>query len=165
MGESVYYEFMNLSTAKAERHALWLYPEPNGSAIVDECGDNPLDQARGYLRALEAGSYADDLDAVVIYWSVVVGDPIDGGCRGIEAAPFQRDNPLKNFLDYYSWPVELTSRKALNWYTMEVRQDRFESFWTAMGWIPSPLQHKCAMAAILRAHLNTTVCPEGKCIT
>lgn len=65
-----------------------------------------------------------------------------------EAAPFQRLNPLEDFLSFYSWPIHAITGERLNWNRLPVPDQR----WTpdqgdkggfiqeVTGWKPSPLQ-------------------------
>lgn len=146
---------------------LWLYPELNGESMVDdyyeEDGDEQLRQYVKYLEREHPEYLAED--AVRIDWFVAGrrrsygARQAAGPTRGdvFESAPFQHQSSglmikfpeHEDFLTHYSWPRDVVTGELLDWFTLEVRHDRFPEFSAALGWVPSPLQPTCPLLSIM----------------
>lgn len=144
---SAAWEFDSLQSGNSRRtEELWLYPELNISAMVDDYLD--LDgegQLTEYVRHLSR-KYPQYLeqDAVPIYWSV------HGEGFGPEPAPFQQGNPTADdFLTFYTWPVSAVTGEQLDWFRLPVRYSRFPEFGEALGWVPSPMQPTAPLRSIM----------------
>jgi hypothetical protein len=125
---------------------LWLYPELDCSACVDdvylESGADQLAYYCDYVR--RRYSHWWDADAVPIYWSVR-GDS-DG--FGSEQAPFDLTR-RSNILTYYHPPVSVRTGDHINWYRLPVINDRFPKFAAALGWLPAPGQLSAPLRSII----------------
>lgn len=137
---------------------LWLYPELDCSACVDDVypasGEEQLAYYCDYIRK----RYRDwwDADAVPIYWSVVGAD----AAFGSEKAPFDLTGG-DNVLTYYYPPVNLRTGEEVNWYSsLPVINSRFPQFAAALGWLPSAGQ----LLAPLRSIVNGTPQPVRVCV-
>lgn len=139
--------FRSLQSGVEKRADLYLYPELDCSAMVDEVhyldGEGQFEE---YVQFLER-KYPQWLtsDAVPIVWSVVGG-------KTYEAAPFTGDEPSwGDFLAHFTWPVHAQTGERLDWYRMPVVNDRFPEFAEALAWTPSPLQPTCPLSSILQS--------------
>lgn len=130
--------------------ALWLYPELDCSACVDDVyeatGDEQLAYYCDYIRCRYRQWWDDD--AVPIYWTVR-GDADGFDC---EQAPFHSGDPYgdNNVLKYYRTPISVRTGKAVNWYRLPVINDRFPKFAAALGWLPSPGQLTAPLRSIIQ---------------
>ena len=119
---------------------LWLYPELDCSACIDECyeatGEEQLIYYVQYLKDRDRYSHWWDNDAVPICW-FVIGDDDAFGC---EQAPFHV-NDCNDILTFYHTPINVRTGHPVNWYTsLPVINKRFPKFAAALGWMPSPGQ-------------------------
>lgn len=134
-------------TARVDR--LYLYPELEGSSMVDDYWDEDgAGQFKAYYRYLER-KYPQwlEADAVPIYWTV------EPSC---ETAPFQQLEhwgPFEDFLTVYSWPEDPKTGERLDWYKMPVINDRFPKFAAALNWTPAPLQRSCPLRTIMQVKM------------
>lgn len=130
------------------RTELRLYPELDGSSVVDEY--HYLDsegQFEHYIQYLKR-HHMDWLhaNAVPIVWSVL-------GAGIGESAPFLQaePRPAGDFLTHFTWPVDATSGDYLDWYQLPVVNDRFPEFAKALAWTPSPMQPTCPFRSLLQS--------------
>jgi hypothetical protein len=125
---------------------LWLYPELDCSACVDDVytasGDEQLAYYCDYIR--RRYSHWWDADAVPIYWAVRG----DGNGFGTEQAPFDLTD-CRNVLTYYYPPVNVRTGEQVNWYKLPVINDRFPEFAAALGWLPAPGQLFAPLRSII----------------
>jgi hypothetical protein len=124
--------------------ALWLYPELECSACVDDCDGNGQEQLAYYCRHIRR-KYPQwwDADAVPIYW-FVRGDDDGFGC---EFAPWHDG---ENVLMFYRTPISVRTGEPINWYRLPVINRRFPKFAAALGWLPSPGQMFAPLRSIIR---------------
>lgn len=126
---------------------LYLYPELDGSAVVDEYhyldGEGQFEQYVQYLQQQHRNWLR--ADAVPIVWTV-------RGSGVAEAAPFMEPEvPWGDFLTHFSWPIDSKSGEYLDWLQLPVINDRFPEFVKALAWTPSPLQPTCPFRTLLRS--------------
>lgn len=136
----------------AVRTDLWLYPELECSAMVDDVHElDGQGQFEEYVQYLEQ-RHSEWLkaDAVPVIWSVH-----NGWDRSVfEAAPFTAWGDAAswgNFLAHYTWPEDAHTGEPLDWYALPVINDRFPEFAKALGWTPSPLQPTCPLTSLVRS--------------
>lgn len=145
------WEFRNKRSGYRRQVDLVLYPELDCSAMVDDYYNlNGDDQLREYVQYLEQ-RYPQwlEADAVPIYWSVET----PAWDLGEGAPPFlgaHLEQPMPNFLDYFTWPTDVNTGARLDWFSLPVVNDRFPEFAEALAWTPSPFQPSCPLATILR---------------
>ena len=127
---------------------LSLYPEIDCSACIDDVEDRSGDrQLAHYVDVIQRRHPRWwEADAVAIHW-FVEGDGV------FEAAP-NNDDGYKNFLTLFTPPVDAESGEPLNWWRLEVRNERFPAFAEALGWLPSPFQEFAPLRSIVT---NATV--------
>lgn len=143
------WEFRNKRSNFRFQADLYLYPELDGSSMVDDYygeldGEGQLDEYISYVQR----NYPDQLrsDAVPIYW--YVQGP--GICEG--APPFLGHNyhgPVTHFLDFFTWPRDVNTGDQLDWFSLPVLNDRFPEFAEALAWKPSPFQLHCPLRTIV----------------
>jgi hypothetical protein len=124
---------------------LWLYPELECSACVDECDGDGAEQSAYYCDYIRT-HYSQwwQADAVPIYWSVI-GDR-DG--FGSETAPCAA-NLLRT---YYYPPRHATTGETINWFKLPVVNQHFPDFAAALGWLPTPFQATAPLRSILEGN-------------
>ena len=130
--------------------SLYLYPEINCSPCVDYCdsddGIDQLDYFVDYIRERYPDQW--EADAVPIAWFVCS----DAGRNECEFAPFTNDPILghhKNFLDYFTWPVDIATGELVDWFKLPVQNRRFPEFAQALDWTPSPFQPYCPLRSLI----------------
>lgn len=131
---------------------LYLYGELDCSAVVGDY--DHLDgegQLAVYLEYLEENypQWLED-DEVPILWSIRGGTvsefaPFQVGKFALESA----GGPSEDFLSYFTWPVDRSTRADLDFFKPPVRIDRFPEFAEALDWMPSALQPTCPLRSIL----------------
>ena len=130
---------------------LWLYPELDCSACVedakDQSGAGQLARYVDVIRRRHPQWW--EADAVLIEWSVC-GEGI------FETAP-NDDRDCKNFLTLFTPPVDAETGEPLNWWRLPVRNTLFPAFAKALGWLPSPFQEFAPLRSIVS---NVTVLAE-----
>jgi hypothetical protein len=135
------------------RDRLWLYWEPECSAISDDYTPDEANARamwniwKGSL-ARGSGGYANELgpDWVRIWWFV------EGDLK-LEAAPHEAPyfthEKSQDFLTFYTWPVDPETKKPLDWLKLPVQRKVWNSRQANKGgfigeylngWRPSPLQ-------------------------
>ena len=144
MAKWSYTDFEGRMTRESE---LWLYPEINYSACVDEVyGESGEYQLQYFVQEVMKHCPEEwEADAVLIYWSVM---PVH------ETAPFQNREAWRfdeNFLSFFSWPCNPGTGENLDWYRLPVINDRFPKFAKALAWTPSPLQSYCPLRSIMES--------------
>lgn len=144
------WEFRSRRSGYRKQCDLFLYPELDGSSMVD--AHYRLDgegQLREYLRYLERNHPEWlEADAVPIYWSVISA----GGKSVWETAPpfLPGIYPDRNhFLTYYEQPRDVSTHEPVNWFGLPVVNERFPAFAEALGWTPSAFQAYCPLATIM----------------
>jgi len=160
------YEFYARRGRMKHVQGLFLYPELDGSSVVDEYyglldGEGQLEAYVEYIESKHPGWWQND--AVPIVWGV---EPTS------ECAPFQsglgwrlsRESPDlirtlengANFLTYYTWPVDVRTRERLDWFSLPVRIDlRFQEYAQALAWVPTPLQPFCPLRSIMESRAGS----------
>jgi predicted GIY-YIG superfamily endonuclease len=145
--------------APRRQSPLWLYPELDLSAGIDNCwdedGEGMLDYYLDYIEREHPEWLA--ADAVPICW-FVEGDGV------IESAPFQHlevaypHDPvmwdLDTFLTHFTWPWRKRDDgefERLDWMRLPVRNDRFKAWAEALGWTPSPMQPTAPLSSIIQS--------------
>lgn len=140
--------FRSRESGIERRVDLYLYPELDGSAVVDEYdyldGEGQFEEYVQYLQR----NHMDWLhaDAIPIVWSVA-------GPGICEAAPFPQEEapPWGDFLTAFTWPVDAKTGDYLDWYQLPVRNNRFPEFAKALAWTPSPMQPTCPFRSLLQS--------------
>jgi hypothetical protein len=139
--------------------ALWLYPELDCSASIDDVlpasGEEQLAYYVDYIRRRYPHWW--NADAVPIYWSVMG----DGDGFGSEEAPFHDADSIGNVLTYYYPPINVRTGNLINWYRLPVINNRFPEFAAALGWLPAPGQ----LFAPLRSIVNGSPQPARRNLT
>jgi len=130
---------------------LYLYPELDGSAVVDEYhyldGEGQFEEYVQYLQRRHPEWL--QADAIPIVWTV---RSKTGDSDVYEAAPFQQSEPpWRDFLTHFTWPADARTGEPLDWYRLPVANDRFPEFAAALAWTPSPLQPTCPLRSILNS--------------
>lgn len=131
-----------------ETVAIWLHPEIYGVPMLDDFlhlnGEDQLAIYLAWIMAAKADLWK--ADAVPIYWSIR-GEGI------AETAPFtQEPYGDENFLTFYSWPQDVETGEALDWFSdLPVQDTRYPDFADALGWRPSPLQATAPLRSILKS--------------
>lgn len=123
---------------------LWLSPEIYLEPCVDELYNNGgADQFWYWVGEVQDRYPVEyEADAIPIYWSVL---PVH------EVAPFQTlEWTTDDFLSFFTWPVDSYGR-SIDWFSLEVRHDRFPDFVEYLGWKPSPLQRTCPLRSIVES--------------
>jgi hypothetical protein len=127
---------------------LWLYPEIDCSACVDDVydlsGEEQLDYYVDYIRARHPDWW--EADAVPICWSVR-GDGVFE--EAPNNAPYGPTDNGENFLTFWTPPVDAETGEPLNWWRLPVRNMRFPAFAKALGWLPSPFQEFAPLRSIV----------------
>lgn len=142
------WRYFGLRGGFERREDMWLYPELDGSSVVDDYYDlDGRGQLREYIRYLVRG-YPDELrnDRVPIYWSVQPA--METAPPFLDPAPVFGD---RHFLKWFTWPEDPITRERLDWFSLPVVNDRFPDFADALAWTPSPLQPFCPLRTILTA--------------
>ncbi len=131
---------------------LWLYPELDCSAMVDEHYDESGDaQLRAYVQYIkDRYPHWWEMDAVPIYWSIK-------GPGTAETAPFQHPDYRQTFLTDFTWPVDRTTGEKIDWFTLPVNNDRFPGFADALGWIPGALQPFAPLRSIMASKAGQVI--------
>jgi hypothetical protein len=57
--------------------------------------------------------------------------------------------PDKNFLTFFTPPVDAKTGEFMNWWRLSVRNTRFPAFAKALGWLPSPFQQFAPLRSIM----------------
>jgi hypothetical protein len=148
---------------------LWLYPELDCSACVEDCyeksGDEQLRYYVNYIKTAYDGRYRHwwDNDAVPIYWTVM-GDDDGFGC---EQAPFELDGyGGDNVLTIYNPPINVRTGEQINWYKdLPVINSRFPEFAAALGWLPSPGQLTAPLRSIITGPVAARCSARGRLLT
>jgi len=125
---------------------LWLSPEIAYEPCVDYIWDEPGEIQFWYWVEKVQTNYPDEYasNTVPIAW-FVEGDGI------FERAPWnERTYESKDFLDYFTWPIDRDGYK-INWFNLEVRHNRFPEFAEALAWTPSALQPNCPLRSIVES--------------
>ena len=128
---------------------LYLYPEPDLLTSLDDIYFEGID---GYDEVL---FYRDELndrkmlnDTVPILWFVSsISKP---GLSEIAPLHFYKHDwdIRRDFFTNYTPPISDT-KGQLNWFSLPVFPLKFESFWTALGYMPSPFQSYLPMKSIM----------------
>lgn len=139
--------FESRASGYEKRRDLYLYPELDCSAMLDDYWDEPgEDQLATYIQRIkEEDPKWWAADAVPIYWAV---QSDQGGIY--ECAPFQphyQFTESMHFLTDYTWPHD-EDGEWLDWYALPVRNDRFPEFARALNWLPAPLTPTCPLRSI-----------------
>lgn len=135
--------FRSIRSGIQRTSELWLYPELDCSACVDDVWDDDgqvqLDYYIEYIRK----RYSDlwDQDAVPIYWTVMPAH---------ETAPFTCQPSWGDFLHHYTWPTDSNGQR-LDWLRLPIINDRFPEFASALGWTPAPFQPTAPLRSIMTA--------------
>ena len=121
---------------------LWLYPELDCWACIDDADVQSGVAQLAYYESYVQRRYPEmwEADAVRIDWFVEG----DGGV--FEFAP---TTPARNFLTFFSHPVDAETGEPLNWWKLPVRITRFPAAAKALGWVPSPFQTVAPLRSIL----------------
>jgi hypothetical protein len=140
---------------------LWLYPELNCSACIDDCYDQTGDEQLRYYCDYIQRRYSHwwESDAVPIYWAVM-GDDDGFGC---ERAPFHTDDG-NNILTFYRAPINVRTGEPVNWYRLPIINNRFPKFAAALGWLPSPGQLTAPLRSIVHGvpQMTHSTVPTGE---
>ena len=121
---------------------LWLMPEIRFEPCVDDLFDYSGEEQFWYFVETIQRECPDEYeaDALPIYWSVM---PIH------ETAPFQDLTwSSGDYLSYFTWPEDQDGQR-IDWYSLEVKHDRFPEFSSFLGWKPSALQTTCPIRSIV----------------
>lgn len=137
---------------------LWLMPELDYEPWLDEwypeCNKSPFWFWADWVKKKCPEAY--EANAIPIYWTVM---------PSYETAPFQDlEWATDDFLTFFTWPLDRFGNR-IDWYSLEVRHDRFEGFSQDLGWKPSPLQRYCPLKSIVESKLGRwTPAPTARAI-
>ena len=122
---------------------LWLRPELLLEPYVDEwCPSSGQSQLSFWVNSVKR-SYPEEYeaDAVPILWLVM---------PAAEFPPYQKlDWTQKTFLSHYTRPYDSTG--FVDWFSLEVRNDRRPEFAQQLGWEPSAMQPTCPLRSIIES--------------
>lgn len=140
--------FESLRSGMQRTTDLWLMPELDYSAVLDDWGhldgEGQLEEYADYVKSQHPEWIEEN--AVPILWSIA-------GRATFESAPFQtggfgREANRQDFLSFYTWPWDQATGEQVNWFKLPIRH-RFPEFADALGWTPAPLQPTCPLLSIL----------------
>lgn len=143
---------------------LVLYWEANGDPISDDFTPDDIEapalfaEWRRWLKLRDGWSKAMGEPWVDIIWFVTTTEH----AGTFEGAPFQVLEWLRDdddFLTFFTWPVDASSREPLNWLRLpvddklwrEARGDKGGFIQEATGWKPSPLQSYVNVDVLVKA--------------
>lgn len=145
----VKHRYSNRRYGRVRESSLFLYPEIDGSSCVDDCdSDDGFDQLDYFVdRVREWWPDKWEADAVPISWFV----RSDAGENECEFAPFTNHPVMdgRNFLDYFTWPVDIATGEPIDWFKLPIRNERFPEFAKALDWTPSPFQPHCPLRSLI----------------
>ena len=140
------YKFTFLKTGIESIGTLKVYWEVSNDYISDDYTPLEIKAKKLFEKwvALVREKYPNNL--IPIYWYVEVRG---NHTSGFEVMPFQHElQSSKNFLDFYSYPIDYETGKPINWLSLPVgdklwnskRDNKGGFIQQATGWKPSILQ-------------------------
>ena len=119
------YKFTFLETGTESIGTLKVYWEVSNDWISDDYTPLEIKAKKLFDKwvALVEKKYPNNL--IPIYWYVEVKG---NNTSGFETMPFQHElQSSKNFLDYYSYPIDCETGKPLNWLSLPVNDKLWNS--------------------------------------
>jgi len=123
---------------------LWLMPELEYEPYLDEWWpESEMSPFWFWVNVvMQKCPDAYQADAVPIYWTVM---------PSYETAPFQKLSwQADDFLTSFTWPLDRFGNR-IDWFSLEVRHNRFKGFAEDLAWRPSALQPYCPLKSIVES--------------
>lgn len=142
-GKEQTWEFQNLKGGHTRRAALKASWEVSYDPISDDYTPEEIEASDLFKQWIDLVRPKYPNELIPIYWTVMAKE------QGVfESMPFQYDHPGKDFLSYFSYPVNSETGEQLNWLTLPVVDKLWNSKQANKGgfiqeatrWKPSILQ-------------------------